>query len=68
MSIELETRLQPPVQLNTTLQVGTPGKDGAPGPKGDPGTGLVPKGTVASIADLPAIAQVGDMWLIGGDG
>lgn len=32
------------------------------------GSGLTPKGVVASTSDLPATGEVGDMYIVAGDG
>lgn len=62
---------EPRIQILTEAEQGPPGPPGPPGqagPAGADGAGLRILDVLASTADLPASAQVGDAYLVGVNG
>lgn len=66
-NVNLEVVPQPRVEAR--IDRGTAGPQGPAGPTGPQGTGINMKGTVATIADLPATGNVnGDGYVVLADG
>jgi hypothetical protein len=66
-NVSLEVVPQPRVEAR--VDRGVAGPAGPVGPTGPQGTGINMKGTVPTVADLPATGnQVGDGWVVLADG
>lgn len=53
------------LNFDFTIPPGPQGPEGPEGPEGPAGTGLKILGMVASVPDLPADPEIGDVWLVG---